>query len=137
MRTSTAYVVAVLVGVLACVPAVAQMTRAGGMDPITPTVTSPLEGSFVGPRVDVEGWARPGQLVVITTACYHALTGEYVGLVPGIRHYPNADGSFHFRVATPRISIGERAPLRYELRVYTMAGGRESAPEIVTLYQAR
>ena len=93
----------------------------GDLDPAIPIVTSPTEGSAVGPASEVEGRAKPGQLVVISTKCYNAETGEFIKDVPGIRHYPNEDGTFHFRVATPRVAMGEKAPVRYEMRVYSIA----------------
>lgn len=96
-------------------------TEAGGkaLDPAIPLVTRPAEGSAVGPGTDVEGRAKPGQVVIIWAKCFDAETGEQLGDVPGIRHLPKEDGSFRFRIATPRAILREKARARYEIRVFS------------------
>ena len=37
----------------------------------------------------------------------------------GIRHWTATDGTFHFRVASPRVSVGEKdTKLQYKVRVF-------------------
>jgi hypothetical protein len=82
-----------------------------------PIVTVPTAGEEVGPSVRVEGRTRPGMLCVVWTEVYNAETNELLRRVPGIRHLPEENGSFHFRVAVPRVYIGEKVSLRYEVHV--------------------
>ncbi len=93
------------------------------LDPNIPTVNTPVEGTDAGPASEVDGRAKPGELVVISTRCYDVETGELVKDVPGIRHYPRQDGSFHFRVATPRVVFGREGPVWYEMRIYSSTPG--------------
>ncbi|MBC7287485.1 MAG: hypothetical protein H5T86_05450 [Armatimonadetes bacterium] len=100
-------------------------------------VTSPRDGARVGPSVDVIGRATPGALIVVWTEVYKQETGELVESVPGIRHKTEPDGTFHFRVATPRIFIGQETPLVYRLKVKQITASGESQPVTITIYPTR
>lgn len=90
------------------------------LDPAIPTVTTPTEGGSVRiGGVVVEGRSKPGELIIISTKCFSMEDGEFISDVPGIRHYPNEDGSFSFRVATPSVALGKKVRVRYEIRVFT------------------
>lgn len=83
-----------------------------------PSVTMPAAGAQLGPNYDVIGNAGHRAFLVVATDVIDANTGECLRTVPGIRHWTADDGSFHFRVASPRVSIGERdTPLKYRVRV--------------------
>jgi hypothetical protein len=65
---------------------------------------------------------------------YNAATGEQLRTVPGIRHRNEEDGSFNFRIATPRLSFGntqDPPPLSYEVHVYTLREDGSKGPETV------
>ncbi len=81
------------------------------------TITSPQEGDVVGPSTPVRGYCSQRAFVVVITEVRSA-AGEQVGMVPGIRHWTNDDNSIQVRVATPRISFGEKwEALTYIIRV--------------------
>ena len=102
-----------------------------------PIITSPQNGAQVGPATRVEGRASPDALVVIQTEVYDQTTGKFVKMVPGIRHRPEADGTFSLLVSTPKVSFGTKNPMRYEIHVFTArADGFESQHAIVTVDQA-
>lgn len=93
------------------------------------TVTSPSEGDALGPNYDISGRASGRVLLVVLTDVVNAQTSDVIRTVPGIRHYANADGSFHFRVASPRVSIGEKQMgVSYRIRVFEASRG-ENGPE--------
>jgi hypothetical protein len=98
------------------------------------TVTNPQEGAQVGPATEVLGTAPVGSLVIIVTEVYDQDSGDLLGKIPGIRHRPNHDGSFHFRVATPRIFIGTSANLVYKMNVKAITEQQTYGPVVVTLY---
>lgn len=86
-----------------------------------PSVTMPAAGAKLGPNYDVMGNAGHRAFLVVMTDVLNADTGEVLRSVPGIRHWTADDGSFHFRVASPRVSIGEKnTPLKYRVRVFEM-----------------
>jgi hypothetical protein len=95
-----------------------------------PLVTAPAADAEVGPSVDVVGRAQPGALVVIWTEVYNADTNDSLRQVPGIRHTANADGNFNFRIAVPRVFVGENASLRYEIHVKA-AVNQQYTPETI------
>jgi hypothetical protein len=70
------------------------------------------------------------------TEVYDQETGELLGRIPGIRHRPNQDGSFHFRVATPRISFGTDAQIVYKMIVKAVSEQETYGSVVVTLYPA-
>ncbi|MGE5531944.1 MAG: hypothetical protein ACM3VW_07515 [Bacteroidota bacterium] len=81
-------------------------------------VVTPAEGTALGPNYDVIGTAGHRAFLVVMTDVINADTGECIRSVPGIRHWTNQDGTFHFRVASPRVSFGERGTkLTYRVRV--------------------
>ncbi len=110
-------------------------TAATGAGPVV--VTSPRNGDRVGPSVEIVGRATPGALIVIWTEVYKQKTGEFVEKVPGIRHKTQPDGTFHFRVATPRIFMGPETPLVYKLKIKQVTAAGESQPVTITLYPQR
>lgn len=84
-----------------------------------PTVTMPQSGAELGPNYDVTGQMPYRAFLVVMTDCIDAKTGLTLRSVPGIRHWTFDDGSFHFRVASPRVSIGEKkTELIYRVRVF-------------------
>ncbi|NPV46091.1 MAG: hypothetical protein HPY69_03970 [Armatimonadetes bacterium] len=98
------------------------------------TLVQPRDGDVVGPSIEVKGQAAPGEVIVIFTVVYNAATGEKLRTVPGIRHRNEEDGSFSFRVATPRLSFGNAEnppPLSYEMHVHTVRAGGSKGPETV------
>ena len=101
-----------------------------------PVVIKPREGQTVGPNVDIEGRAQPGALVVIRTDVYNNQTNELLRDVPGIRHLSGEGGKFRFRIATPRVSIGEAVPLRYEIHVKAATNKRYTAETIIVVNPA-
>lgn len=109
MRTVTFCLLAVLVLGSA---ALAQMTA--------PTLTTPVEGAVLGPNYDLIGSIdHRAFLIVMTDVITDDENQTVLRSVPGIRHWTAADGTFHFRVASPRVSIGEKqTPLKYRVRVF-------------------
>jgi len=73
----------------------------------TPTINTPRNGDALGPNYDITGSMPSRAFLVVMTDVVRADTGEMLRSVPGIRHWTNNDGSFHFRCASPRVSIGE------------------------------
>ena len=101
-----------------------------------PVITSPQNGEMVGPSTLVEGMATPGAVVVLQTEVYEQIDGTFVKMVPGHRHVTNADGSFSLLIATPRVSFGQKRPLRYEIHAFTVTqDGTKSQHAIVTVEQ--
>lgn len=97
-----------------------------------PTVTMPRAGAVLGPNYDVMGSMPYRAFLVVMTDCVNAGTGEVLRSVPGIRHWTADDGTFHFRVASPRVSIGEKdTTLIYRVRVFEAGAGGETGPETV------
>ncbi len=94
-----------------------------------PIVYAPREGQKVGTRTEVSIKTTPGVLQVIWSEVRRADTGELLKKVPGIRHLPNADGTYQGSIATPRISFGVDVPIRYE--IHFRNGPNEGAPETV------
>lgn len=81
-------------------------------------VVTPAEGAALGPNYDVIGTAGHRAFLVVMTDVINCETGEVIRSVPGIRHWTNPDGTFHFRVASPRVSFGEKdTQLAYKVRV--------------------
>ena len=96
-----------------------------------PTVTTPTEGAALGPNYDVIGSMPYRAFLVVMTDVLVCDTGELLRSVPGIRHWTNQDGSFHFRVASPRVSIGEKeTKVSYRVRVFE-ASAAGNGPETV------
>jgi hypothetical protein len=113
----------VLVLVLLC-----GATQAFAME--APKVTTPTEGAVLGPNYDVLGSMPYKAFLVVMTDCMTA-DGTVLRSVPGIRHWTYANGTFHFRVASPRVSIGEKETIvSYRVRVFEMRNG-QSGPETV------
>jgi len=112
-----------LVGVLLLL-AVAGALAAGP----APQVFTPVNGAKVGPSVDVAGQTEGRQFVVIITDVY--VKGEAKSpwqSVPGLRHWTEDDGSFAFRIATPRLWKTPFANDRitYKIRVFTQRPDEE------------
>lgn len=97
-----------------------------------PSVTMPQTGALLGPNYDVLGNMPYKAFLIVMTDAVNADTGEVLRSVPGIRHWTNSDGSFHFRVASPRVSIGEKQTnLIYRVRVFEAKSSGELGPETV------
>jgi hypothetical protein len=103
-------------------------TQAFAMD--APKVTTPVEGAVLGPNYDILGSMPYRAFLVLVTDCITA-DGEVLRTVPGIRHWTNDDGTFHFRAASPRVSIGEKQTVvSYRIRIFEMKGDQKG-PETV------
>lgn len=110
MRKLTVLIIAVVLISTLCSLALAQEK---------PTITSPLQGAALGPNYDVVGSMPAKAFVIVITDVVNTQTGEVLRSVPGIRHWTNQDGTFRFRVASPRVSIGDRdSQLQYRVRVF-------------------
>lgn len=109
MKTLTLAVLAVL---LVAVAVFAQTTA--------PTVTTPVEGAVLGPNYDIIGTMdHRAFLIVMTDVITDDEAQTVLRSVPGIRHWTATDGTFHFRVASPRVSVGEKeTKLKYKVRVF-------------------
>lgn len=96
-----------------------------------PTINTPAAGASLGTNYDISGSMPYKALLVVMTDCVRTDTGEVLGSVPGIRHWTNANGSFQFRCASPRIFIGEDIPLIYRVRCFEVNRSGETGPEAV------
>ena len=97
-----------------------------------PTVLTPHEGDALGPNYDIEGQMPYKAFLVVLTDVIRADTGEKLRSVPGIRHWSNDDGTFHFRCASPRVSLGEKdTPLIYKVRCFEATPDGNTGPEAV------
>jgi hypothetical protein len=95
-----------------------------------PTVTTPKAGDLLGPNYDIEGSMPSRAFLVVMTDVMRTDTGEVLRSVPGIRHWTNQDGTFHFRCASPRVAIGEKdMPLKYKIRVFQATQNEGNGPE--------
>lgn len=110
----------------------------GGTPQGPPVVLTPRDGDRVGPRINFSIRTTPGVEQVIYTLVKNADTGELVpnGMVPGIRHLPQPDGTYSGGIAAPRISFGDKeVPVKYE--IHFRNGPNEGDPEtIVVVYPA-
>ena len=69
------------------------------------------------------------------TLIYRADTNELLRNVPGIRHRAEANGDFHFRIATPRIAFGDKdTRVRYEIHAQVVTPNSKGPETIVNLY---
>jgi hypothetical protein len=97
-----------------------------------PTVNIPVAGAALGPNYDVMGSMPYRAFLVVMTDAVNAGTGEVLRSVPGIRHWTADDGTFHFRVASPRVSIGEKdTNLIYRVRVFEATPAGATGPETI------
>ena len=100
-----------------------------------PTITSPSDGEIAGPATEIIGHTDPEALVVIWTLIYRADTNELLRNVPGIRHRAEANGDFHFRIATPRVAFGDRTVRqRYEIHAQVITPNYKGPETIINLY---
>lgn len=96
-----------------------------------PTVTTPQDGAVLGPNYDILGSMPYKAFLVLVTDVIRTDTGEVLRTVPGLRHWTNADGTFHFRAASPRVSIGEKnTNVSYRIRIFESGQGG-NGPETV------
>jgi len=104
-------------------------------------VLQPKDNDIAGPNIEIVGQADPSWLIVIYTVVYKADTGEKLRTVPGMRHRPQENGQFNFRIATPRIMFGtgdEPPVLRYELHVGAILPDGKQGPEtIISLFSPK
>jgi hypothetical protein len=102
-----------------------------------PVVTMPTEGAALGPNYDVIGSMPYRAFLVVRTDAIVADTGELLRTVPGIRHWTNMDGSFHFRCASPRVSIGDKdTQVIYRVRVFEASAGGNGPETVVNCEMA-
>ena len=99
---------------------------------IAPEVTTPANGDRVGPSIAVQGQADGKQFIIVITDVYVAGRAKPVGSVPGIRHWTNENGSFAFRVATPRVFNAKDSDLTYKVRVFCARPGEKGPETVVT-----
>jgi hypothetical protein len=95
-----------------------------------PTINMPQAGDALGPNYDISGSMPYRAFLIVITDCLRTDTGEVVGSVPGIRHWTRMDGTFEFRCASPRVSMGPDIPLIYRIRCWE-TNGRSTGPEAV------
>jgi len=96
-----------------------------------PVVNMPREGDALGPNYEIGGYMPYKAFLVVLTDVITA-QGELLRTVPGIRHWTNDDGSFRFRVASPRVSIGDKKTVVwYRIRVFELGPNGEKGPERV------
>lgn len=100
------------------------------------TITSPTEGSRVGPRIEVYGTAPGGSMLVLETEVRGQAENDLLRVVPGIRHAVPADGNWHFAIAAPTLPPNVTKPLYYVIRAYYEMGGRTSDAVTVKVYRA-
>jgi len=100
--------------------------------PNAPQVISPVNGDRIGPNIDIKGMTEGKQFVVVITDVIMISTNELVGSVPGIRHWTEADGTFAFRVATPRVRGAWDNNLVYRVRVFTARPDEKSSETVIT-----
>lgn len=96
-----------------------------------PTIDKPTEGDSLGTNYDISGSMPYKAVLVVMTDCVRTDTGEVLGSVPGIRHWTNANGTFQFRCASPRIFVGDDVPLVYRVRCFEVNRSGEKGPEAV------
>ena len=76
--------------------------------------------------------------LVVMTDVLRADNGELLHSVPGIRHWTRADGTFHFRVASPRVAIGEKdTVLVYRVRVWASSKDGKGPETVVNCTMAK
>jgi hypothetical protein len=104
-----------------------------------PQVTAPVNGDKLGPNTDITGQAAEKQFLIVYTEVY-ARDGDkevLLGKVPGIRHWTKDDGSFAFRIATPRPLTTYQTLLIYRIHTFAQRPGEDRGPEtVVTCYAA-
>jgi len=98
-----------------------------------PVVTTPTEGAALGPSYDIAGSMPYRAFLIVLTDVITVETREVLRTVPGIRHWTNMDGAFQFRVASPRVSIGDKdTRVMYRVRVFE-ASPEGKGPETVIM----
>lgn len=104
-----------------------------------PQVTTPVNGDKLGPNTDIAGQAPEKQFLIVYTEVFAREGNEdtLIGKVPGLRHWTKDDGSFAFRIATPRPLTASWSALVYKIHVFAQRPGEEPGPEtVVTCYAA-
>lgn len=96
-----------------------------------PTINAPAKGDALGPNYDISGSMPYKAFLVVITDCVRTDTGDVLQSVPGIRHWTNADGTFQFRCASPRIFLGDDVPLVYRVRCFETDRTGAKGPEAV------
>ena len=97
-----------------------------------PVIQVPSDGDSLGPNYDISGSMPYRAFLAVITDCVRTDTGEVLRSVPGIRHWTNSDGRFHFRCASPRISFGDAGvELEYRVRCFETNASGETGPEAV------
>jgi|LSQX01.1.fsa_nt_gb hypothetical protein len=97
-----------------------------------PEVYMPKDGQLLGPNFDIMGRMPAKAFLIVMTDVIISDTGEMIKSVPGIRHWTEPDGTFHFRCASPRVAIGEKdTQLNYRIRVFEASASGDTGPETV------
>lgn len=104
-----------------------------------PQITTPTNGDKLGSNTDIAGQAPEKQFLIVYTEVFARDNGKDVllGKVPGLRHWTNDDGSFAFRISTPRPLTSYWSALVYKIHVFAQRPGEDPGPEaVVTCYAA-
>ncbi|MEI6499958.1 MAG: hypothetical protein WCP21_02905 [Armatimonadota bacterium] len=98
----------------------------------TPTIRVPAQGAALGPNFDISGSMPHRAFLIVITDCVRTDTGEVLGSVPGIRHWTETNGQFHFRCASPRVAYGDLGvTLEYRVRCFETTASNGNGPEAV------
>ena len=94
------------------------------------SISQPVPGTMIGPRVEVRGTAPGSSFLVIDTEVRAQDDDELLKVVPGIRHSVPASGNWHFAIAAPQLPDNVAEPLYYVIRAYTSSGGPSTADTV-------
>ncbi len=130
--------IVVSVALLGAVPAFAQppmlyegpMSYAAPIINAAPMVATPSTCSSLGPSVDISGNLGHRGLVVVLTDISPSDESAAAAVIPGIRHWTDANGNFAVRVAVPRAILGQSViPTQASIRVFEQIGPNNRGPE--------
>lgn len=99
------------------------------------SISHPVDGARIGPRVEIYGTAAPSALVIIETEVRRQDDDFLLRVVPGIRNYAPASGNWHFSVAAPVLPPAVAEPLYYVINARYRLGGQEFGPVSVRVYR--
>jgi hypothetical protein len=99
------------------------------------SITNPVDGARIGPRVEIHGTAPARALVIIETEVRRQDDDSLLRVVPGIRNHAPASGNWHFSVAAPVLPRAVAEPLYYVINARYRLGGQESGPVSVRVYR--
>lgn len=96
------------------------------------TITYPVNGQVVGPSTQVKGVASQKAFMVVYTKVFRPGEDKLLRKVPGIRHWTKENGSFVFRIATPRVYGAPNMKLIYKIhvRAYSQPASGKNPPDL-------